>query len=119
MGNLFYPQSDHKSDSYKIRFPHSLNDEPAVITSNCKMWYKNGKLHREGDKPAIEHKNGTRNWYKFGKLHREGDLPAVEFLYGTKMWYYNGELHREGDLPAVEYFDGTKEFWKYNNRYYV
>jgi antitoxin component YwqK of YwqJK toxin-antitoxin module len=76
-----------------------------------KEWYKNGKLHREGDLPAVEW-DGSKFWYKNGKLHREGDLPAVEYPDGSKFWFKNGQYHREGDLPAKEYPDGTKEWFK-------
>ena len=46
------------------------------IDSKIYKWYKNGKLHREGDMPAFI--NGKiHKWYKNGNLHREGDMPVV------------------------------------------
>ena len=42
---------------------HSFNDEPAVITSHVKQWYKNGKLHRDGKLPAVEYENGDVKYY--------------------------------------------------------
>jgi hypothetical protein len=50
---------------------------------NCyttKHWYKNGLIHRENDKPAIEWSNGRKEWWINGKLHRENDKPAIELF---------------------------------------
>ena len=70
-----------------------------------------GKLHRDGDLPAFEGPNGTKEWYRNGQLHRDGGLPAIEWANGARDWYQNGQRHRDGDLPAIEYADGTKEWW--------
>ena len=75
------------------------------------LWYKDGKLHREGDLPAIERYNGTKEWFKEGKRHRGGDLPAIMEAGGLKKWYKEGQRHRGGDLPAVESAE-YKEWWK-------
>ena len=32
-------------------------------SSGNKYWYKNSKVHRENDKPAIIHRNGNMFWY--------------------------------------------------------
>ena len=61
-----------------------------IICDRTKMWYKNGKYHRDGDLPAIEFNNGTKYWYKNDKYHRDGDLPAIEYANGYKLWYKNG-----------------------------
>ena len=101
---------------------HRDGDLPAVECVNgTKEWYRNGKLHREGDLPAVvcqcnEH-SIYKFWYRNGELHREGDLPAIEWPNGTKYWYKNGELHREGDLPALEYSTGRKEWYRNGLRY--
>jgi hypothetical protein len=55
--------------------------------------------------------NGAEAWYKDNKLHRENDLPAVIHSSGTKVWYKEGQRHRENNLPAVVYFDGYEEYW--------
>jgi len=77
-----------------------------------KVWYLNGKLHRE-DGPAIEYASGTKHWYLNGELHRE-DGPAVEYVSGDKFWCLNGKRHRE-DGPAIEWADGDKE-WYINDK---
>ena len=44
-------------------------------------WFRNGQLHREGNKPAYikYYENGKKEyetWWKNGQRHREGDKPA-------------------------------------------
>jgi hypothetical protein len=44
--------------------------------------FKNGKLHRDGDQPAVIVRNATtgivteESYWKDNKLHRDGDQPA-------------------------------------------
>ena len=74
-----------------------------------KLWYVNGKLHRE-DGPAIEYASGSKQWYINGKLHRE-DGPAVEVIDGDKFWYLNG---KRIDCSTQEQFKRLlklKAFW--------
>ena len=47
-----------------------------------------------------------------GKLHRDGDQPAIIYASGTKTWYKNGQPYRDGDQPAIIYADDTKEWWR-------
>jgi hypothetical protein len=63
---------------------------------------------------------GAQKWFDaYGKLHRDGDLPAVVWSHGTTEWYQHGFQswwkhglrHRDGDLPAVVWSDGTKQWW--------
>jgi hypothetical protein len=56
--------------------------------------------------------NGLREWFRSGKLHREGDQPAVILPDGSRLWYREGELHRDGDRPAVIGADGLEGIWK-------
>ncbi len=37
-------------------------------------------------------KDGTKKWRVKGKLHRDGDLPAVEYPDGTKEWWVQREM---------------------------
>ena len=92
---------------------HRDGDLPAIeYVNGRKEYYKNGERHRDGDLPAIEHVNGSKYYYKNDNLHRDGDLPAIEYPDGSKHYYKNGELHRDGDLPAIEWQDGSKEYYK-------
>ncbi len=71
------------------------DDECEISSNGTKRWYKDGKLHRDNDLPAIVYHTGRNVWYKNGKLHRDNDLPAVNFADGYKEWYKNGFIHRE------------------------
>lgn len=55
------------------------------------VWTLNGKLHRDGDLPAIEYANGRREWYFQGMQHRENDLPAIEHANGSREWWVHGK----------------------------
>jgi hypothetical protein len=57
-------------------------------------WYKNDKLHRDGDKPAVIEADGTQRWYQNGNLHRDDDKPAIIWADGTQEWYRNGVQYR-------------------------
>ena len=80
-------------------------------------YFRNGKLHRDGDEPAVVWAAGTKSWYRNGKRHRAGDKPAIVWADGTKMWYRNDKRHRDGDKPAVVWADGTKEWWRNDKRH--
>ena len=92
-------------------FTHKNKNGVYVNGTGAKIWFKNGKFHRE-DGPAVERANGSKYWYLNGQLHRE-DGPAYERANGTKHWYLNSQLHRE-DGPAVELSNGSK-YWYLNN----
>lgn len=84
-------------------------DKP-VIRSGDKIWFKFGKVHRDGE-AAVVLNDGTKKWYKNGKLHRDHDRPAI--VEGKhKIWYQNGLKHRDGDMPAQIKPDGMKYWYK-------
>ena len=90
---------------------HRDGDLPAVETiDGTKEWWDNGVLHRGGDCAAIEYSDGTKHWYLNGILHRGGDRPAVEGLDGFKSWFDNGKRHRETG-PAIDMDSGEKVWW--------
>ena len=90
---------------------HRDGDLPAIEWKDGirKEWYKKGLLHRVGGYALIDI-DGNREWYKKGKLHRGGDLPAIEKVSGSKYWYINGKKHRENG-PATILANGVEEFW--------
>lgn len=69
-----------------------------VHSCGTKMWYLNGRLHRE-DGPAIEWADGSNEWWLNGKRHRE-DGPAVEFWCGEKHWFLNDVWLSEEEFNA-------------------
>lgn len=96
---------------YKDDKIHRDGDEPAIITNYNQIWFKNGKRHREGDKPAIICNDGFKAWCINDKYHRDGGKPAIESRE-VSIWFKNGRKHRDGkDKPAVVYKNGNKEYW--------
>lgn len=71
-----------------------------------------GQLHSVGDRPALIGYDGTEYWFKNGKKHREGGKPANYGEGGKRLQYWeNDVLHRDGGLPAIIHNDGRKEHW--------
>lgn len=63
-------------------------------------WLRYGKAHRDGDEPAFISPI-LKMWYKDGKRHRDQEFgPAVEFESGIQEYWQHGALHR-ADGPAV------------------
>lgn len=90
-------------------------------------WYKDGKLHRDNDLPAIieifdNEKLFHEAWYMNGKRHRKYNHASVFYYHhsnGKKFesWWKNGELHREEGPAYIEYFEDDnveKESWWLN-----
>jgi hypothetical protein len=103
---------------YKEGKLHRAGDKPAIeYADGSRAWYKDGLRHRDGDLPAVEWASGDREWYKEGKLNRAGDKPAIECADGYRFWYKDGKLHRDGDKPAVKYPNGTREWYKDGVKY--
>ena len=95
-----------------------IDDTESICTVNnygTKIWInKDGKIHREGNQPAIEYVDGYKAWYINGELHRDNDEPAAED-HGYKAWFKNGSRHRVKGA-AIEYPNGTKS-WYLNDKY--
>jgi hypothetical protein len=83
------------------------------IKGNVARYYRGGKLHRDGDLPAVviakAVDGGSREfYYKNGERHRDGDSPAhiiknAEGVIIEELYYKNDRQHREGDKPACIY----------------
>jgi antitoxin component YwqK of YwqJK toxin-antitoxin module len=112
-GKVVFRSTGREGRTYRNGLLHSYQDEPAIVADNgtYKVWYKQGKIHRDNDLPAITRNEVYQEWYRDGKLHRDNDLPAI---VGTNLreWYRNGELHRDGDEPAL--IDGEIRQWYKN-----
>ena len=102
---LWCPVSPELMASYK-------DGSHTATTIGILIWYKNGKKHRDDDKPAVIGGDGGLVWYKNGKIHRDGDKPAYIGADGSLEWWKNGEYHRDGDKPAEIREDGTLAWYK-------
>jgi hypothetical protein len=54
--------------------------------------------------------NGVVRFYKDGKLHRDNELPAVEYPSGIKYWMKDGKGHRLTG-PAEIYPEGEEGYY--------
>jgi len=50
-------------------------------------------------------------YYKNNKMHRERDLPAVTEWSKTMIWFVEGKKHRDNGKPAKIYTNGKMEWW--------
>jgi hypothetical protein len=90
--------------------PHSYGDAPAYDDEIKKLWYKNGRLHREGDKPAVITSDGKKEYWKNGNLYKKEDSNA-------QRWYdEDGNPHRDNMLPAV--IQGDDKLFYFHGIYY-
>lgn len=82
---------------------HREGDLPAWISPYEQKWYREGRLCRDNDQPAVVESDGTERWYDAeGKQHRDNDKPAVQNSDGTQIWYEHGLVHRKNG-PAVQH----------------
>lgn len=103
------------------RDPPEIPEYTLAITENENdikediVWYKNGKIHRRDDFPAIitTYMNGKIEftWYKDGIIHRDNGLPAKISSDLSATWYVNGEIkNQEPHMPAVVTPDSISYF---------
>lgn len=105
----------HKKN-YPAQLLFSGNDDNKIILS--KSYYKNGKKHRNDDKPAVISFPNCYEYYKEGLLYGDGDNPAVLEDRFSK-YYKEGLLRRDGDLPAIIHKNGSVEYYKYGIPYRI
>ena len=78
---------------------HHDYDRPAFVSrSGHKVWYVNGKRHRDNG-PAVMYVDGRKKWFKDGVLHNERG-PAATWADGAVVYAVNGKIHRT-DGPAI------------------
>ena len=98
---------------------HREDDKPAILYHGVgSFWYKDGVPHRDNDLPACIFDNGTKEWHKDGKIHREGK-PAIVFDNANEQeWFVDGLRHRENDLPAkvINFEKYVLEIWYLNDK---
>ena len=89
-------------------------------------WYKNGKSHREGGKPASTMYGQDGNiineqWLINDKFHRVGGPANVNYYPNgniiNEQWFLNGNLHREGGPAETHNKYGYKYWYKNGKRH--
>jgi hypothetical protein len=91
---------------------HSIFDKPAIVYYD-KLIYDDSNEHQLSKFIKVE---GTKLWYKNGKCHREGDLPAYIGADGSQEWYKNGLCHRDDNKPAIQSSQYI-EYYNYGEKY--
>lgn len=113
-----YPAHRYSKPCAVAFIAHNV-DYPAMYIEGLTVWCRFGRIHRDGDKPAVEYWDGKKIWYKDGHVHRDGDKPAIESR-GYIAWYYYGCLHRPNNKPAVIYpLWGRREWYSYGQLYHM
>lgn len=85
-----------------------------VFAEDSLYHFKDGKIHRDDDKPAVINKDNEKYWYQNNVLHRVNN-PAVIKL-DSELWYLNGRRHRIGG-PSF-YGRGFESRWYVNGLEY-
>jgi len=106
--NDLYSTQHRTTDGDKL---HCADDRPAFVSNiflngDTKIWYKNGKRHRDNDRPAFQSPIGVE-FYKEGALHRIDNPASIMRLASghiEQRWLEGGKFHRK-DGPAYELFD--------------
>ena len=68
---------------------------PTIDRFGNQFWFKDGKLHRDRDLPAIVGWDGDKSWWRHGLCHRDGDLPSSVYADGAQRWTKDAQLHRD------------------------
>lgn len=92
---------------------HSVDDEAAVTRglTGTKAWYRNGRCHRDNDRPAIIRGSGQMEWWRDGAMSRAAGLPTLTRRDGQMEWHdKKGQLHRDFGLPALIARNGRREY---------
>jgi len=106
---VYILNEDHLSDP---NGHFRLNHSDDFVGKEIEEWRLDGKLHREGDLPAVIVRDPDTNavlrqdWYRNGIEHRDGGPALIMHCDdGLTIWEWKecGEFHREGDLPAREF----------------
>lgn len=93
----------------------------ALRLRKVEEYYKNGIITRENDLPAFTVSSpleifSANMWYQQGELHRDEDKPAI-ISGDIKEWYQRGERHRDVDKgPALYTGPDYYEWWEHGKR---
>ncbi len=91
--------------------------EPKDDFGYIKIWYYR-KNRQEKQIRIIESDGNYIDMFydEDGKLHRDGDLPAMCDTRGYQKFYYHGVVHRGHFSPAIIHRDGSYEYWVFGEK---
>ena len=71
-----------------------------INKNGTKVWWMNGKIHRDNNLPAIIYADGAKEWYQYGRRHRiktEDDIETTFQLLSTQT-DPNGGIKTDNDI---------------------
>ena len=122
----FKKYAEKSLKKYKEKYPNVPYEiEKTEHVTVAIVSRKDKKIHSYGDAPAyVNFFNNSKQWFKDGKLNRENDKPAIIYFksgmtgWRIKEWYYEGKRHREYGKPARMTKSGdVKEYWYEGKQY--
>lgn len=72
-GNVIDPLLHLKTDKNGFIRENVTEMVTLRLYADTKIWFKNGLIHRDGDKPALI-SSVFQTWYKDGVFYRHGDI---------------------------------------------
>lgn len=104
--NIFHIDASNK-DAYAYTLLYSMPDITAALRQPSVL---NQMIQTAG--PTRTAKDGTRYWEhdETGYLHRDDDRPAAIHTNGTREWYQDGMRHRIGGPAFITATNGGKWF---------
>ena len=77
------------------------SSDPFVDEFGNRTWFLEGNQH------MVINADGEQSWYKETRLHRDDDMPAILYANGRQVWFKDGRIHRYNG-PAIVNDDGTQ-----------
>ena len=116
------------SDELVCIFPNEQQTK-----SEGSAWFRNGYLHRDGDKPALIY-DGIQEWYQNGKNNRTTNGPTfvnkkvirwdirdsdtfVAYIQPHRIWYVT-EINEDGDHETIECEKISEDYFNELFNYY-
>lgn len=71
----------------------TMNNGLCTYYDETTVWRKDGEAHRDiNDEPAVKLADGSLLWMHNGKLYRDGDKPAAVFADGIEVYVKNESI---------------------------
>ncbi len=70
---------------------------------------KKGFMHRT-DGPAVEYASGSKVWYLNGKRHREDGAGLIDVVAQYKSYYLNNKIYKKEDFIYQTKYKETYQF---------
>ena len=86
-------ETTYKVNAYGTHQLHRIDGPARVLANGSKLWYREGLQDRRNG-PACEWADGTLVYMRNGKIHRDGDEPAVIRTDSSREYHKHGRCYR-------------------------